>query len=81
MSPTDPIQAAHEAKHATTLLRESRAIQRRLDKLALTAAAARPPTTQLISDRRDAMERLVHHLMREEKAQHRRAAQSLRGGH
>ena len=34
MSPTDPIQAAHEAKHATTLLRESRAIQRRLDKLA-----------------------------------------------
>ena len=34
-----------------------------------------------ISDTRDAMERLVHHLMREERAQPRRAAQSLRGGH
>jgi hypothetical protein len=81
MSPTDPIQAAHDAKRAAALLRESRGIQRRLDKLALAAAAARPPTTQLISDARDAMAHLVHHLANEERAQHRRAAQSLRGGH
>ena len=81
MSPTDPIQAAHEAKHAATLLRESRAFSAGWTSSPMAAAAARPPTTQLISDTGDAMERLVHHLMREERAQHRRAAQSLRGGH
>ncbi len=79
MTPVDPVEAGQTAKQAAALLRDARTVQRRVDKLATSAAAgAEPLTLRYLAEVREALDRLVAHLAREERAQHRRAAQAER---
>ena len=66
MSRTDPLTTAQAAKRITILLRESRSALRRLDKLTAMAAVEDPPLPSLMADARDGLERVVHHLTRQE---------------
>jgi hypothetical protein len=65
-------------KRLAALLREARAVQRRLDKLAAAAAGEDATTLTQLAEARDAVERLVDHLARQERIQQRRAQEARR---
>jgi hypothetical protein len=74
----DPGLASMTAKRLAALLREARAIQRRLDKLAAAAAGEDATTLTQLAEARDAVERLVDRLARQERTQQRRAQEARR---
>lgn len=78
MTPSDPIQAAQEVKQATGLLRDARAVLRRLDTLAATALAINDPSLRDIAALRDACDRLVSRLAHREQSLQRRARDAVR---
>jgi hypothetical protein len=77
-STDDPDTANASPKQLAALLREARAVQRRLDKLA-TAAAGEDATTLIqLAEARDAVERLVDRFAHQERTQQRRAQEARR---
>ena len=78
MSASDPIQAAQEVKQATALLRDARAVLRKLDTLAATAMAINDPSIRDIAALRDACDRLVSRLTHREQSLQRRARDAVR---
>ena len=62
------------AKRAAALLSEARAVQRRLDKLAAAAAGEDATTLTQLAEARDAVERLVDRLARQDRIQQRVAS-------
>jgi hypothetical protein len=76
----DPIQSARAAKETAALLREARAIRRRLDKLAVAAEGSQAPTPAMVATVREQMDRLVHHLARQEHMLQERTKQAIRRG-
>ena len=54
MTATDPLRAAQEVKRAVALLRDARAVLRKLDVLAATAMAANDPAVGDVAALRDA---------------------------
>jgi hypothetical protein len=70
--------AAASAKRVAALLREARSVQRRIDKLAAAAAGEDSTTLTHLAESRDAMERLVDRLVRQERTQQRRASEARR---
>jgi hypothetical protein len=74
----DVTAAPANAKRLAALLREARAVQRRLDKLAAAAAGEDSTTLAQLAEARDAVERLVDRLARQERTQHRRANEARR---
>ena len=78
MTPSDPITAAQEVKHAAALLRDARAVRRKLDTLAATALAINDPSVRDIAALRDACDRLVSRLAHREQSLQRRARDAVR---
>ena len=76
--PDDPLDLSAPAKRTAALLREARAVQRRLDKLAVQAADEDALTQRQLADARTAAEHLVRHLERQERTQTRRVQETLR---
>lgn len=79
MSPVDPLPAAQDAKRTEALLREARSVLRRLDKLAGAAAGSEPATRRLVLEVREAAERLVSDLARQERIQQQAVEAGRRG--
>jgi soluble cytochrome b562 len=74
----DPIRAAQEVKRTAALLRDARAVLRKLDVLAAAARAADDPAHADISALRDGCERLVSQLGHREQTLQRRARDAVR---
>ena len=73
MTAGDPIRAAQQVKRTATLLRDARAVLRKLDVLAAAARAADDPAHADIAALRDGCERLVSQLGHREQTLQRRA--------
>lgn len=67
----DPIAAGLDAKRTAMLLRDARAVLRKVDVLMATAAAVDDPALREIAELRSSAEHLVTHLARR-KGSHRR---------
>jgi len=78
MPRVDPLAAAADAKRTAMLLRDARAVLRRLDVLAATAIAVDDPAILLIAEARDTVERLVTQLGRRGQVQQRQAREAVR---
>ena len=78
MTPSDPITAAQEVKQATALLRDARAVLRKLDTLTATAMAINDPSLREIAALRDACGRVVSRLAHREQSLQRRARDAVR---
>jgi hypothetical protein len=78
MTRPDPVTAGADAKRTAMLLRDARAVLRRLDILASVAIAADDPAVLLIADARETVERLVIQLGRRGQLQQRRAREAVR---
>jgi hypothetical protein len=78
MTRLDPLTAGVDAKRTAMLLREARAVLRRLDILAAVAIAADDPAVLLIAEARETVERLVIQLGRRGQVQQRRAREAVR---
>ena len=78
MSRVDPAAAAADVKRTAALLRDARAILRRIDVLMATAAAVEDPALRDIAAVRDSTDRLVSQLAHREQAQQRRARDAVR---
>jgi len=76
----DPLQTARQAKETAALLREARALLRRIDKLAAGAEGMEPPTPAMVTALREQADRLVHHLARQEHNLQQRTKQAIRRG-
>jgi hypothetical protein len=76
----DPLQTARQAKETAALLREARALLRRIDKLAAGAEGMEPPTPAMVTALREQADRLVHHLARQEHSLQQRTKQAIRRG-
>ena len=74
----DPAAAAAAAKRSAALLRDARAILRRLDALFTAATGDGDPSVADITAARTAVERLVTQLARQDGAQHRRVGEAVR---
>jgi hypothetical protein len=74
----DVTAAPASAKRLAALLREARSVQRRLDKLAAAAAGEDSTALAQLAEARDAVERLVDRLARQERTQQRRANEARR---
>jgi hypothetical protein len=70
--------AALDVKRTTTLLRDARAVLRRVDVLAATALAIDDPALPTIAELRSSAERLVAQLAHREQAQQRQGRQAVR---
>ena len=70
--------AAAGAKRLAALVREARAVQRRLNKFVAAAAGEDSTTLAQLAEARDAIERLVDRLARQEGTQQRRANEARR---
>lgn len=78
MSMIDP-QGADLSKISASLVRDARSLLRRADKLASEVTAADDTTTnQSAAAARDAVEQLVHQLVRLQQSQQRRARDAIR---
>ncbi len=75
---TDPITAAQEVKRTAALLRDARAVLRRLDALVAAARADGDPAHADIVALRDGCERLVSRLGHREQTLQRRARDVVR---
>ena len=80
MTRLDPAAAALDLKRTATLLRDARAVLRRVDVLAATALAVDDPALPAIGELRSSVERLVSQLAHREQAQQRQAKQAVRRG-
>jgi hypothetical protein len=78
MTPTDPIRAGQELKRTQALLRDARAVLRRVDVLLATALAIEDPALPEIAALRDACDRLVAQLGWRAQAEQRRARDAVR---
>jgi hypothetical protein len=78
MTAGDPIRAAQQVKRTATLLRDARAVLRKLDVLAAAARAADDPAHADIAALRDGCERLVSQLGHCEQTLQRRARDAVR---
>ena len=78
MREDDPAAATMAAKRSAALLRDARAVLRRMDALLTAARADDDPSVRDITDARTAVERLVSQLGRQEAGQRRRAADAVR---
>ena len=76
----DPLQTARQAKETAALLREARALLRRIDKLAAGAEGMEPPTPAMVTALREQADRLVHQLARQEHTLQQRTKQAIRRG-
>jgi hypothetical protein len=76
----DPLQTARQAKETAALLREARALLRRIDKLAAGAEGMESPTPAMVTVLREQADRLVHHLARQEHTLQQRTKQAIRRG-
>jgi hypothetical protein len=76
VSPLDLLAAGAEAKHTAALLREARAVLRRVDALAVQAVD--DPAAALIAEARTSMERCIVQLAHREQAQQRRLREAVR---
>ncbi len=74
----DPLEAARAAKQTAALLREARGVLRKLDKLVASSSDEDPPLPHLVVETRDALERVVNHLTRQEHTLQQRARESVR---
>jgi soluble cytochrome b562 len=78
MTARDPLEAARELKRTEMLLRDARAVLRKLDVLAAQARATEDPTVPEIAALRDGCDRLVSQLARRQQAEQRRARGAVR---
>ena len=78
MTRSDPITAAQYVKQATALLRDARAVLRKLDTMAATSMAINDPSVRDIAALRDAGDRLVSRLAHREQSLQRRARDAVR---
>jgi hypothetical protein len=78
MSRVDPLTAGADAKRTAMLLRDARAVLRRLDVLAATAIASDDRAVPLIAEARETVERLVTQLGRRGQVQQRQAREAVR---
>lgn len=78
MTRDDPVGAGQAVKRTEALLRDARAVLRRLDVLAATAMAVEDPALPDIAALRDACDRLVTQLGRRAQAEQRRARDAVR---
>ncbi|MGD1053669.1 MAG: hypothetical protein ABR950_07545 [Candidatus Dormibacteria bacterium] len=78
MREQDPMQAAQAVKRTAMLLRDARAVLRRVDVLAAQALATEDPALPEIAALRDAANRLVAQLVHREQAEQRRARDAVR---
>ena len=76
----DPLQTARQAKETAALLREARALLRRIDKLTAGSEGMEPPTPAMVTALREQADRLVHHLARQEHTLQQRTKQAIRRG-
>jgi hypothetical protein len=74
----DPATTTGAAKRTAALLRDARAVLRRLDTLLAVAQGDDDPSVPDITETRTAAERLVTQLARQEAGQRRRAAEAVR---
>ena len=78
MTRLDPLTAGADAKRTALLLRDARAVLRRLDIRASVAIAADDPAVVLIGEARETVERLVIQLGRRGQVLQRRAREAVR---
>lgn len=78
MTRPDPHAAGLDAKRTAMLLRDARAILRRLDVIAALAIATDDPALPLIAEARDTVERLVTQLGRRGQMEKRQAREVVR---
>lgn len=78
MTAGDPVAAAQEVKRTAALLRDARAVLRRLDILATAAQVADDPAHADIAALRDGCERLVSQLGHRKQTLQRRAHDAVR---
>ena len=78
MTRTDPAAAGLDAKRDAMLLRDARAVLRRVDVLAATALAVDDPALPAIAELRAAAEHLVAQLARRQEHRQRRARAEAR---
>ena len=78
MTARDPIEAVREVKRTEVLLRDARAVLRKLDVLAAQAMATEDPALADIAALRDGCDRLVSQLLRRQQAEQRRARDLVR---
>jgi hypothetical protein len=74
----DPVGAAQAVKRTEALLRDARAVLRRLDVVMATALAVEDPALPDIAALREACDRLVAQLGRRAQAEQRRARDAVR---
>lgn len=78
MTRIDPAAASLDVKRTAMLLRDARAVLRRVDVLMTTASAVDDPTVADIAALRSNTEHLVVQLARRESSQQRRARDTVR---
>ena len=78
MTRDDPLEAGQALRRTEALLRDARAVLRRLDVLMATALAVEDPALPDIAALRDACDRLVTQLGRRAQAEQRRARDAVR---
>lgn len=78
MTRIDPAAASLDVKRTAMLLRDARAVLRRVDVLMATASAADDPAVADIAALRSDTEHLVAQLARREGSQQRRAREAVR---
>lgn len=78
MARDDPVAAGQAVKRTEALLRDARAVLRRVDVLAATALAIEDPALPEIAALRDAADRLVTQLGWRVQAEQRRARDAVR---
>jgi hypothetical protein len=78
MTTRDPIRAGQEVKRTQALVRDARAVLRKLDVLAAMALAAEDPAVPDIAALRDGCERLLAQLAHREQVEQRRARDAVR---
>jgi hypothetical protein len=81
MTRIDPMIAAADAKRTAMMLRNARAVLRRIDLLMSVANAADDPAVLLIAEARETLERLVTELGRRGQVQQRRIREAVRRIH
>jgi len=78
MSLIDPIESARSVKQTDGLLREARGVMRRLDKLAKEISNQEPPLPDMVTEARESIDRVVHHLTLQKHTLQQRAKDALR---
>ncbi len=78
---SDSIESARIVKQTDALLRETRGVLRRLDKLAAEISGQDPPIPDLVAGARDSIDSVVHQLRLQKHKLQQRAKDALRRPH